>query len=117
MDESVRKLYIIRNELQNMEQTGANTSAFKSSNMSTNRNKFRNYYEMDGVFYVLTCLKEASNSPILEMTRIMKARQDTHMRSSDPSNYLPLMVGEVGSYPQNRNRISSKIFLPTLIRQ
>ena len=48
-DESVRKLYIIRNELQNTEQTGAKTSAFKSCNISTERNKFRNYYEMEGV--------------------------------------------------------------------
>jgi hypothetical protein len=56
-DENERTLYIIRNELQNMIQTGANTPAFKSSNISTDRNKFRNYYEMEGVFCVLTCLK------------------------------------------------------------
>jgi len=47
----------------------------------------------------------------------MKVRQDTHMQSFDSSNYLPLMVGQLGSYPQNRKRISSKIFSPTLIRQ
>jgi len=32
----------------------------------------------------------------------MKVRQDIHMQSFDSSNYLPLMVGQLGSHPQNR---------------
>jgi hypothetical protein len=47
----------------------------------------------------------------------MKVRQDICMQSSDSSDYFSLMVGQLVSYSQKRNSISSKIFSPTLIRQ
>lgn len=52
----MRKLYIIRNNYRTQDKLEQTNQHLKVLTYQLRENKFRNYYKMEGVFCVLTCL-------------------------------------------------------------